>query len=199
VERGGDEGTDVRDGRNAAGGGGLGAPAAEKAVDGGEEVLLGGRPGGGLFGFGVVEAVQGFGGADEEADGREIDGRYVTCRLLRPDFGTVDGAFLGRGERGGFAFHRVGSPLDGADEAHLVCGGGELLTGYVIFDVRVVGLAASREPAIYLFHDLRDAAVGDFVVKGDFPLRVPPDFYAAVDFEIAVAGATVAGRGRSRG
>lgn len=166
----------------------MGAPAAEEAVDGGEEVLLAlGR----WFWLGVVaivELVEGFGGADEEADGGEVDVGLVAGGFFAPDFGAVDGAFAFGGEGNGFGFHGGGGELDGAGEAELVRSAGELLAGDVVFDLGVDGVAAGGQPLADFLDDLRDAAVFKLEIDGDFVLRMSLDFDASIDAEIALAG-----------
>jgi hypothetical protein len=197
VEEGGGEGGDVGDWWDAAGGGGLGAPTAEEAVDGGKEVLLTlGR----WFWLGVVaivELVEGFGGADEEADGGQIDVGLVADGFFAPDFGAVDSAFAFGRLGSGFGFHRGGGELDGAGEAELVRGAGEVLAGNVVLDLGIDRVPAGGQPLADFFDDLRDAAVFELEIDGDFVLRMSLDFNAFINAQVALAG--LAGRATDKG
>jgi len=82
-------------------------------------------------------------------------------------------------------FEGHGGDLDTAGEAQLVHAEGQALAGGVVADLGIDGVAASGQPALDAFDDLRDAAVVELVVLGDFPLQEALDFDAFVDFEVA--------------
>ena len=190
----GDESGDVGRGWESALGFGAGAPSAKEVEDGAEEVAVGGgrRCGGGFVV--LLQLVEGLGGIDQEAEGGEIDGLCFAGGFFAPEFGdALDAA--ARGCYGLLEFEGHGGDLDTAGEAELVHAEGQALAGGVVADLRIDGISAGGEPALDALDDLRDAAVVEHVLLGDFPLLEALDFDAFVDFEVAGCGGLFGARG----
>ena len=132
------------------------------------------------------EFVEGFGGAEDDADGRQAALGLIALGFFTPHFPAVDEAAFGGFERNGVGFHGVGCQLEAAEEAELVGGAGEALAGGMVAEIRIGGLTAGDEPEVDVLDDLRDAGIVEAVFVGDLELGDAGDFDLFVDFEIAV-------------
>jgi hypothetical protein len=187
VEHGGDEVGGALGGLEATVGFRLETPGAEEIVDRGEQILLRWR-GGFWWLFLAVEFFEGLGGFQQEPDGGEADVGLRGGCFFGPDFGAADVATTGDFEGTGFDVDGVGGDFDCADKTHPLHGTGDSLASDVVAELRIGGIAASRDPTVYFLDDLGDAGFVEAEFDGDDPLLGTVDLHKLVDFQVALAG-----------
>jgi len=177
----------------------LGAPGAEKVVNGGKEGGVGRpapnrRPALNRLGWGMVvvrwlvlafEFLEGLNGVEQCADSGEIYFGLRASGFFAPDFGAADPTAAGYFLRAGLHFEGVGGDFYGAEEAEAVVFAGDSLASDVALELGVGDATAGGDPALDVFYDLGDAAIVEVEFGGDGPLLGTLDFDHFVDLEVA--------------